>query len=78
MSLATQMLIAERFGLLLGVEQLAAVLGYESRYVQNLIYAGKLPIPTTKVGARTVAHYADVAAYVDSLRAAREAARDAA
>jgi hypothetical protein len=78
MGIATQMLIAEKYGLLLGIEELAALLGYEPRYVQNLIYSGKLPIPTSKVGARTVAHYADVAAYVDSLRAAREAARDAA
>jgi len=78
MSLATQMLIAEKYGLLLGIEQIADVLGYEPRYVQNLVYSGRLPIPTTKVGARTVAHYADVAAYVDSLRAAREEARDAA
>jgi hypothetical protein len=64
------MLIAEKYGLLLDKDKLGAVLGYEPRTVENLIYQGKFPIPTTKVGAKTVAHYEDVAAYIDSLRAA--------
>ncbi len=73
MSLATRMIIAEKYGLLLDKEKLAALLGYEPRSIENLIYQGKFPIPTTKVGAKTVAHYEDVADYIDSLKAARSA-----
>ena len=77
MSLATQMMIADRYGVLLDIEDLADLLGYEPRYIQNLIYSDKLGIPTSKIGARTVAHYADVAAYVDSIRDAMKAQKAA-
>jgi hypothetical protein len=70
-SLATRMLIAEKYGLLLDKEKLGALLGYEPRSIENLIYRGAFPIPTTKVGARTVAHYEDVADYIDSLKSLR-------
>lgn len=75
MSLATQMMIADRYGVLLDIDDLADLLGYEPRTVQNMIYADKLGIPTSKVGAKTVAHYADVAAYVDGIRAAMSVAK---
>lgn len=75
MSLATQMMIADRYGVLLDIDDLADLLGYEPRTVQNMIYADKLGIRTSKMGAKTVAHYADVAAYVDGIRDAMNVAK---
>jgi len=62
------MLIAEKYGLLLGFEDLARLLGKEVRTLQNMHYADKLGIPMNKVGGRYVAHYEDVADYVDSFK----------
>lgn len=68
MSLVTQMLIAERYGILLGVEQLAEVVGLDAGTVRNQISAETFPIPTSKQGGRRVAHYQDVANYLDSFK----------
>ncbi len=70
MSLATRMLIGEEYGLLLGFEELARLLGNDQKYLENLHYAGKLGIPMKKKGSRWVAHYEDVADYVDSFKSA--------
>lgn len=69
------MLIGERYGLLLGFDELARLLGKEPRTLANMHYAGKLGFPMTKVGGRLVAHYEDVADYVDSLRNAPSSPR---
>jgi hypothetical protein len=66
------MLIAEKYGLLLGFEDLARLLGKEVRTLQNMHYADKLGIPMKKIGGRYVAHYEDVADYVDSFRSSSE------
>jgi hypothetical protein len=64
------MLIAEKHGLLLGFDELARLLGKEPRTLANMYYAGKLGFPMAKIGGRLVAHYEDVADYVDSIRSA--------
>ena len=68
MSLATRMLIAEKYGLLLDFNAIAQLLGKEPRTVQKDFHAGNLGIPMTKHGARWLAHYEDVADYVDTFK----------
>lgn len=68
MSLATRMLIAEKYGLLLDFADLSRLLGKEPRTLANMYYAGKLGFPMRKDGGRLVAHYEDVADYIDSFR----------
>lgn len=68
MSLATQMLIAEKYGTLLDLKAIGEVLGYEQGTIENMIYADKFPIPVSKRGKSWVAHYQDVAEYVDGFR----------
>lgn len=62
------MLIVEKYGVLLGVDQLAEVVGLDEGTVRNQISAGTFAIPTSRQGGRRVAHYQDVAAYLDSFR----------
>jgi hypothetical protein len=62
------MLVAEQYGLLLDFAALAKLLGLEKRTLENQHSAGTLGIPMTKRGGKWVAHYADVADYVDSFR----------
>jgi excisionase family DNA binding protein len=74
-SLVTQMIVAERFGLRLKVEQLANVLGLSKGTIYNQISAGTLPVPTYVDGGTRWADYRDVAEHLDKCR---ESARHAA
>jgi len=67
-SLATRYLIGERYGLLLDLDQLSKVLGDAPETLRNKHHAGTLGFPMSKKGGRLVAHYEDVADYVDSFR----------
>lgn len=75
MSLVTQMIVAEKYGARLNVEQLAAVLCLTKVAIYNQISGDKFPIPTYKDAGKTFADYRDVAAYLDECR---ERARQAA
>ena len=68
MSLVTQMLIAENFGLRVSIEQLADILKMARGTIYNQISAGTFPIHTFVDGKARFADYRDVAAYVDSCR----------
>lgn len=75
-SLITQMLLAERYGLRLNVDQLAEVLDMTGGAILNAVSAGRFAIPTYLDGKRRYADFRDVAAYLDARRA--EALRAAA
>lgn len=68
MSLVTQMILAEKYGVLLSIPQIAEVCGMAEGTLRNEISAGTCPIPTSKQGGRRVAHYQDVAVYLDSFK----------
>jgi len=65
-SLVTQMLVAERYGLRLGIDQLAALLGIGKSTVYNQISAESFPIPTYLDGGKRYADYRAVAAHLDA------------
>lgn len=67
-SLVTQMIVAERYGPRLGVEQLAEVLGITKGAVYNQLSAGTLTIPTYLDAGKRWADYRDVAAHLDGCR----------
>jgi hypothetical protein len=62
------MLIFDRYGPLLGPAELADVTGYATGTIENMIARGDFEIPTAKRGRRTVAHYMDVAEWIDRMR----------
>lgn len=68
MGLVTELLIAERYGMLLDFQALGALLNKSPGTLENQWHQGKLPFKMHKNGGRLVAHYADVAAYIDSIR----------
>lgn len=68
MSLVTQMIVAEKYGARLNVEQLADVLGLTKVAIYNQISGDKFPIPTYKDAGKTFADYRDVAEYLDACR----------
>ena len=68
MSLVTQMIVVERYGARLNVEQLAHLLGLTKVAIYNQISAEKFPIPIYKDAGKTFADYRDVAAYLDDCR----------
>lgn len=68
MSLFTQALVADKFGLRLGVEQLAEVLGISKGAVYNQLSAGEFPVKTYLDGGRRYADYRDVASHLDKCR----------
>ena len=68
MSLVTQMIVAERYGARLNVEQLANVLGLTKVAIYNQISAETFPIPVYKDAGKTFADYRDVAEYLDTCR----------
>lgn len=68
MSLFTQALVAEKFGLRLGVEQLAEVLGITKGAIYNQISAGEFQVKTYVDGGRRYADYRDVASHLDKCR----------
>lgn len=68
MSLFTQALVADKYGLRLGVEQLADVLGISKGAVYNQLSAGEFPVKTYLDGGRRYADYRDVASHLDKCR----------
>lgn len=68
-SLVTQMIVAEKYGPRLGVEQLASVLGLSKGAVYNQLSAGTLAVPTYVDCGKRWADYRDVAEHLDRCRA---------
>jgi len=68
-SLLTQAIIAERYGLRLGVPELAEVLGLTPGAIRNQISAGTFPIPTYLDAGKRWADFRDVAKHFDDCRA---------
>lgn len=68
MSLFTQMIIADRYGARLGMEQLAEVLGIKKSTLYNQISAGTCPVTTYLDGGLRFCDYRDVSAHLDSCR----------
>lgn len=68
MSLITQAFIVEKYGIRLGTEQLADVLGISKAALYNQISAGTCPVPTYVDGAKRWADHRDVAAHFEAMR----------
>ncbi len=68
MSLVTQAFVAERYGLRLGMEQLAQVLGITKGTIHNQISAGTFPVKTYLDGGKRWADYRHVAEHLDACR----------
>jgi hypothetical protein len=69
MSLLTQVLVAEKYGLRLDLAQLGDVLGLEPTTLRNQISAGRCAVKTYIDGGKRWADHRDVAAHFDALRA---------
>jgi predicted DNA-binding transcriptional regulator AlpA len=67
-SLITQMLVAERYGPRLSIEQLAGALGLSKGAVYNQISAATFPISTYLDSGKRWADFRDVAAHLDACR----------
>jgi hypothetical protein len=68
MSLITQALVVEKYGLRLNVEQLADVLGITKGALYNQFSAGVCPVKTYTDGGKRWADYRDVAQHLDDCR----------
>lgn len=68
MSLLTQMVIVEKYGLRLDMAELAELLGIAKGTLLNQVSAGALAIPTYVDGGKRWADYRDVAAHFDRMR----------
>lgn len=68
MSLLTQVIVAEKYGLRLDMEQLAEVLDIKRGTLYNQISAGTCPVPTYVDGAKRWADHRDVAAHFEAMR----------
>lgn len=69
MSLLTQIMVAEMYGLRLDIGQLAEVLDIEKTTLYNKISAGTCPVLTYIDGGKRYADHRDVAEHFDKLRA---------
>lgn len=69
MSLLTQVIVAEKYGLRLSMEQLAEVLAVEKTTLYNKVSAGTCPVPTYVDGNKRWADHRDVAKHFDDMRA---------
>lgn len=69
MSLLSQAIIAERYGLRLTLDQLADALTMSKNTIYNQVSAGTFPVPTYLDGNKRFADYRDVATYLDACRA---------
>lgn len=69
MSLITQMLVFEKYGLRLGMEQLAEALGMAKASLYNQVSARSMPVPTYLDGGKRYADFRDVAKHFDDCRA---------
>lgn len=64
-------LMVERYGPLIGIEELAEIFKSERSTIDKRIRAGSFPVATRREGGKRVADTIDVARYLD--QAAREA-----
>lgn len=69
MSLITQAIVAETYGLRLTMDQLAKALGIARNTIYNHVAKGTFSIPTYLDGGQRWSDYRDVAEYLDSCRA---------
>ncbi len=69
MSLMTQAMIVERYGLRLNMDQLAEALGVSKGTLFNQMTAKTCPVKTYLDGGKRWADYRDVAAHLDAMRA---------
>lgn len=68
MSLVTQMLVAEQYGIRLDIETLGKAVGMKPGSIHNAISAGSFPIATYVDVGKRWADYRDVAAHIDACR----------
>lgn len=68
MSLVTQMIVVEKYGMRLDSTQLAELMSMTPGSVLNSISAGEFPIPTYKERGKRFADYRDVAEHIDNCR----------
>jgi predicted DNA-binding transcriptional regulator AlpA len=68
MSLITQVMVAEKYGLRLNMEQLAEVLGLAKGTVYNQTSRGECPVKTYVDCGKRWADFRDVAEYFDRVR----------
>jgi len=66
--LLTQVMIAERYGLRLSMDQLAELLGVAKKTLYNQVSAGSCPVPTYVDQGKRWCDYRDAAAHFDRLR----------
>ena len=69
MSLVTQMIVAEKYGARLGMEQLAEILGVSKGALYNQVSAGRCPVKTYLDGGKRFADFRDVAEHLDACQA---------
>lgn len=69
MSLLTQVIVAEKYGLRLDLAQLAEILDVQPTTLRNQISAGTCKVPTYVDSGKRWADHRDVAAHFDTLRA---------
>lgn len=71
--LLTAIYLLDRYGPVMSEEEIAGVLKYEPKSLQNMIYTGRLPLtPIPGLGKRRY-HTEDVARVIDSMRSGTEA-----
>ena len=73
-SLVTQMIIADKYGPRLSVEQLASVMGLSKGAIYNQVSAGTFPVTTYVDIGKRWADYRDVAEHLDKCRDTARAA----
>jgi len=67
-SLVTQMIVADKYGPRLGIEQLAECLGITKGAIYNQISAGTFAVPTYMDAGKRWADFRDVAEHLDRCR----------
>lgn len=68
MSIMTQAIVAEKFGLRLTLEQLGLCIGISRATIYNQISRGDFNIPTYVENGKRWCDYRDVASYLDACR----------
>lgn len=69
MSLLPQLILAEKYGMRLNMDQLAAELGIEKTTLYNQVSANRCPVKTYVEGGKRWADVRDLAEHFDTMRA---------
>lgn len=69
MSLMTEAIVAEKYGLRLTVDQLGDAIGLARNTIYNQVAKGEFSVPTYMDGGKRWCDYRDVAKYLDVCRA---------